>query len=208
VGSILLGSSARELRAGEWLYRQGERANRFFLLETGQIKIHRTTSEGREMLLRLAGPGEISGFSALLEHQCYNVSARAVCASRAAMWSADSIRQLVLRYPQLALNAYAVLFDSFVKFEERYRLLATEAVECRIATTLAALVRHLGRETDRGTSVDGALSAQDVADLSGTTIYSVSRVLSAWQRSGIIERGRGWIRVINLEALLQKQSNT
>jgi len=68
--------------------------------------------------------------------------------------------------------------------------MSTERVERRIARALLRLVSQLGRKVETGVLIDLALSREDVANMTGTTVYTVSRILSRWEEEGIIEGGR------------------
>ena len=73
--------------------------------------------------------------------------------------------------------------------------MTTEQVERRIAHTLLRLVKQAGRKVESGIEIDFPISRQDVAEMTGTTLHSVSRVLSAWEQLGLVESGRQRITV-------------
>jgi CRP-like cAMP-binding protein len=87
------------------------------------------------------------------------------------------------------------------EFQDRYRELATERVERRVAHALLRLAAQIGKSADGGTLIDLTLSRQDIAELTGTTIYTVSRILSGWESRGIIESGRERVLVRDRDAL-------
>ena len=68
-------------------------------------------------------------------------------------------------------------------------------MERRIAHTLLRLIRYAGRKVDRGVLLDLPLTRQDLAEMTGTTLYTVSRVLSRWETEGIIESERQQVLV-------------
>jgi CRP-like cAMP-binding protein len=80
--------------------------------------------------------------------------------------------------------------DRIQELQDRLRELSTERVERRIANTLLRLARQTGQKTPDGIRIDLALSRQDIAEMSGTTLYTVSRTLSRWEQIGIVESGR------------------
>jgi CRP-like cAMP-binding protein len=90
------------------------------------------------------------------------------------------------RRPQIAMNAVAVLGTRYQETQIRLRELSTETVERRIAHALLRLARQAGRRTAQGTEICFPLSRQDIAELSGTTLHTVSRTLSAWEKDGIV----------------------
>ena len=68
--------------------------------------------------------------------------------------------------------------------------MSTEQVERRIAHALLRLAKQAGRRIDQGVQIDFPISRQDVAEMTGTTLHTVSRTLSAWEQQGLIESGR------------------
>ena len=96
----------------------------------------------------------------------------------------------MLRYPQLAINGLNMVAQHFVQISDRYRELATERVERRVAHALLRLARQVGTKTDEGVLIDIPLTRQDLGEMTGTTLYTTSRILSEWERQGWIEAGR------------------
>lgn len=74
--------------------------------------------------------------------------------------------------------------------QDRYRELATERVERRVARALLRLVAQIGRPEEDGVTVAAPLARQDLAEMTGTTLFTVSRILSAWEGQGIVSTGR------------------
>jgi len=91
-----------------------------------------------------------------------------------------------------------------MEMQERYRELATERVECRIALTVLRLASQIGiRSSDEENVIELPLSRQDVAEASGTTVFTVSRVLADWERQGVVETGRERVLIRNPHGLVQ-----
>jgi CRP-like cAMP-binding protein len=118
------------------------------------------------------------------------VSARAVEDSELLRWSAEDFQALMRRYPALSLNAIAILGEHIRLYQDRIRELTTERVERRLARTLLRLAQQLGQRTPQGVLIDLPLSRQNLAEMSGTTLYTASRILRAWEEAGIVHSGR------------------
>ena len=153
------------------------------------------------MLLRVIGPGETFGAVAALGDAAHPATAQADGHCAALGWESDSISALMERFPRLALNALRFLAGRLREFQDRYRELATERVERRIAHAILRLVRQIGRETPGGILIDLPLSRQEIAEMTGTTLFSVSRTLSAWEGRGLVEGGRERVLVRKPEEL-------
>jgi len=177
--------------AGRTYFREGEPARLFFVLRRGRVKFTQMSAEGHEVILRVIGQGEpFGGVAAIVEHATYPVTARAVEPSEAYAWDGPRITALMHRFPSIAINAARMIADRLHELQRQHRELMTERVERRIARALLRLARHAGRRVDGGVEIDFPLSRQDLAQMTGTTLFTVSRTLSGWEHDGLIATGR------------------
>jgi CRP/FNR family transcriptional regulator, nitrogen oxide reductase regulator len=88
------------------------------------------------------------------------------------------------------------------ELQNRYRELATERVEQRVARAILRLVRQSGKEVEDGVQIEFPLSRQDIAEMTGTTLHTVSRLLSSWEQIGLLDGGRMRIVLRKPRALL------
>jgi CRP-like cAMP-binding protein len=187
----ILAAAARVGHArGERLFRQGAAARSFYVLQQGRMKLTRLTPDGQLVLLRLVVPGEALGGVAALGQRTYPVSAEAAEDSVALSWNGPTMDGLLRRHPQLAINFIELLAERLHDMQARYEELATEQVEQRLARMLLRLVRRTGRRVDGGVLVDVRLSRQEMAEMTGTSLFTVSRILNRWRVAGVIESRR------------------
>jgi len=186
--------------AGAAFFDQGDPADAFFLLADGQVRIVQVTPEGHLVTLRYIGPGQVFGAVPLFAGGPYPAGAIAVLGSRAARWTHTAARRLAEVYPPLLANALAIVGRRLQEMQDRYREMATERVERRVAR---AVLHLAGRRSDgaAGVEIDFPISRQDIAELTGTTLSTVSRILSAWEQKGMLEGGRMHIRVTRPDRL-------
>jgi CRP-like cAMP-binding protein len=130
------------------------------------------------------------GIVAALGTMVYPASAEALDECRALTWEGATIAALMERYPRLALNGMRLLAQRVREFQDRLRELATERVERRVARMLLRLARQSGHKVAGGILIDLPLSRQNLAEMTGTTLYTVSRILSQWEARGLVETGR------------------
>jgi CRP/FNR family transcriptional regulator, nitrogen oxide reductase regulator len=190
LASVAQAGRLRRLRAGAYLFRHGEQATNLYILVAGQVKMTQITPEGHQVLLRVAGPGETLGVIAAVDSARYPATAQAADDCRLLSWDNESILSLMLRFPQLAINALRIVSGRVQEFQDRYRELATERVERRIARALLRLAAQAGRKVPDGIRIDLPLTRQDLAEMTGTTRYTISRMLSEWEQQGIVEASR------------------
>jgi CRP/FNR family transcriptional regulator, nitrogen oxide reductase regulator len=180
----------RAYERGTFIFHEGDPAIIFYIVETGRVRLTQLTVEGQQIIIRYLGPGEGMGIIVVLSDTVYPVTAETVADTQLLCWYKDDIKQLMLQYPTLALSGLNMVAQRFVGLQAQFRELATERVEQRVARTLLRLVRQAGRRTDEGVLIDMPLSRQDLAEMTGTTLYTVSRILSKWEQGGLIQTSR------------------
>lgn len=180
----------RRYQDGEFPFMQDDPAERVYLLAEGRLRLLQLTPEGSQVILGLVTPGQSVAVISLLDDQRYPVTCQSVGAAVCLSWSRQELLRLMAACPQIALNALRQLSGRMTEFQDRLRELATERVERRIARALLRLARQAGRKTPEGVLIDLPLSRQDLAEMTGTTLYTVSRFLSQWEGRGLVEAGR------------------
>jgi CRP/FNR family transcriptional regulator, nitrogen oxide reductase regulator len=190
ISEVISKGRTRKIKTGAFFFYEGDPAEQFYVLTSGRVKLTQVTPEGQQVILRYISPGEEFAVIAVLSEISYPVSAEAVNDSTAMIWEKDIIQQLISRYPQIAMNALEILAGRIKEFQDRVREMATERVERRIARTLLRLVRQAGEKVPEGVLINLPLSRQDLAEMTGTTLFTVSRILSQWENKGIVSSGR------------------
>jgi CRP-like cAMP-binding protein len=180
----------RRVEREAYFFHQGDPATAFYILIEGQVKLTEVTAEGQQILVRFVGPGEAMGIIAALAKAVYPLSAQVVDDCLALAWGGEILEQLMERYPRIAIDGLRMVSQRWHELEERFRELATERVERRVAQALLRLVRQAGHKVDKGILIDLPLSRQDLAEMTGTTLYTVSRILSRWEQQNLVESGR------------------
>ena len=192
----------RFIRSGEYFFFQDDPATTFYVLLKGRARLIQLTPEGQQVVVRYVGPGDGIGIIVVLSEMDYPLSAEALTDCEALAWDAAGVINLMQRYPSLALNGMRLVAGRFRSLQHRYRELATEKVERRVARALLRLARQAGRRTERGVLIDLPLSRQDLGEMTGTTLYTVSRLLSRWEQAGLVETGREQVIIRNPHGLV------
>jgi CRP-like cAMP-binding protein len=194
-------ATRKRLARREVLYHQGDVALNLYVVIVGRLRATQSTEEGNQIALRYLGPGELSGYAVLAGIPDYPGTVVAVEDTHLFAWPTSAVRQLMTRHSQIALNAVAVLGSRYRETQLRLRELSSETVEHRIAHALLRLASQAGRRTAQGTEICFPLSRQDIAELAGTTLHTVSRTLSAWEKEGIVLSAHRHVVVCRPEAL-------
>ncbi|MFV3077924.1 Crp/Fnr family transcriptional regulator [Niveispirillum fermenti] len=194
-------AQARRVAKGSIVFKQGDSATTCHALVDGRIKIQQAGSDGQQVVVQFVGPGEMYGTLAMFLSG-YPGDALAVTDSVDLMWSVETMKALMLAYPQIAMNTMAMLGDRLEDLQTRVRQLSTQRVERRVAYALLRLARQAGREVSAGVEISFPLTRQDLAEMTGTTLHTVSRILSSWENGGITAGGRQQIVVIKPDSLV------
>ncbi|MFC5386210.1 Crp/Fnr family transcriptional regulator [Aquamicrobium segne] len=193
----------KRLSRREALYHQGDSADSFHIVIVGRLRAIQIAPDGSQVALRYLGPGEMAGYAALAGLATYPGTVSAVEDTHLFSWPTPVIRDLMGKYAQIAINALAVLGSRYQETQTRLRELSTETVERRIAHTLTRLAKQAGRRTAMGIEICFPLSRQDFAELAGTSLHTVSRTLSAWEKDGIVSSSHRYIVIHQPDFLKQ-----
>ncbi|GIK17392.1 MAG: transcriptional regulator [Planctomycetota bacterium] len=189
--SEVVGAAKRlERKRNATLFRQGQEATRFFVVLDGRVRISQIAPDGHQIIARYAGSGELFGCVPLFGGDAYPGTATAVTHCTSLSWDRSTTARLMERYPRVAVNALHLLGEELAQLRGRYQELATQRVEQRVARALVRLVGQAGKRVEEGVLIDFPLSRQDLAELTGTTLHTVSRILSAWEDHELIASGR------------------
>jgi CRP-like cAMP-binding protein len=196
---ISAAARVREFARGEMLYLEGDAVEQVFLITSGFVKITQLGPRGTEVILRLGVPGDVLGAVSLFStgNQC--TTAQALRLGYALVWEARVFKPLVESLPALHQNMIRLTCSHLQELEERFRELATERVAPRVARQLVRLQEQIGRPANG--SVEIGLSREDLAQMTGTTLFTVSRLLSAWEARGLVHPRRESVTICDVEFL-------
>lgn len=201
--AILAAASHRTLRKGQVLLRQGEPASAFYLIERGYLKLTQLTAEGAEVIVRFVGPWDPVGGVAALGEAPYPVTATAVDAVEVRAWPRAQLASLLDAYPLLKTNILRAISAHMDDALTRLRELATLKVSQRLAHTLLRLTAPAQAAGAEHLVVPHTLTRQELAELTGTTLFTVSRILTDWEGAGLVKSTRAHVEVLDTTGLRQ-----
>jgi CRP-like cAMP-binding protein len=191
--AISAAARSRGFGRGEMLYLKGDPVGQVLLLTSGTVKVAQHGRSGSEVILRLGVPGDVLGASSLLSTGKHDTTALAFRSCKVLTWDARAFKALAERFPILHQNIVRILEDDVLELSERFRELATERVGLRVARQLVRLRHKIGRHVDG--AVEIGLSREELARMTGTTLFTVSRLLSAWEACGIVKPSRETVTI-------------
>jgi CRP-like cAMP-binding protein len=179
----------RSFAAGANVFEQGNIADHFFVLLDGRLRVTQVTAEGQQIIVRIVNPGDLFGIAKALQRTDYPGTATAVSDSLVLSWPMARWSDFMGSYPSMAMSAMHTMGTRLQEAQARMRELATEEVERRVAHAVLRLGEQSGREEGGGIRIDFPVSKQDIAEMTGTTLHTVSRILTAWENAGLVVGG-------------------
>ncbi len=205
---ILDEATAHRHQPGATIFDEGAEATQFHLLLDGHVRAQRVTPNGEQVILHEIPPGELFGFAPALGLVAYPATAIAVSECIVLAWPTRQWEVFMSCYQGFARQTFRTLGQRMHENNDRIMEMATQQVEQRISNTLLRLVNQSGRKTAAGIEISFPITRQDLSEMSGTTLHTVSRVLSSWEKSGIVQSERKRVTVVQphqLVLLAQRQ---
>jgi CRP/FNR family transcriptional regulator, nitrogen oxide reductase regulator len=190
IKTILAAGTRQCFPANSVIVSEGYPAGHLFLLLTGRARRFFLTEDGQKIVLLRIPSGEIFGEGALLARPIeYLISTEAIIDSTVLAWSRSTIRSLCKECPTLLENALLMSFDYLAAYRAAHASLACDSAPQRLAHVLANLAKGIGRKVQGGIELD--IRNEELANEANISLFTASRLLSAWQREGILTKRRG-----------------
>lgn len=198
----------RDVVAEQTIYFEGDPARYLYLIATGKVKLMRHAVSGREVLLDILQGGEYFGSLSLLGGQGYSETAFAQTDCCILQISAQNFEKILIRHPDVTMKVLKAVGERLGQSQEIVKQLSVYTVDQRIAAALVRLAKKLGEQKQKGVLIQLPFSRQDLAAMTGTTVETVSRVMSRFAAQGLISTGRKWVSISDLTGLeaIEKES--
>jgi CRP-like cAMP-binding protein len=201
---ILKNSIIRSIEESGYFFFQGDQAQYLYVLTSGRVKLMQSNTNGQQVNLRTIHPWQMFGALGVVRKDAiYPATAQALENSSALAIESGFLHEILKTRQQIAFDLMGLMTTYIQEMQARYRELATGRVEQRVANALLRLAAQVGIRSEKETIIELSFSRQDVAEMTGTTLYTVSRLLSDWERKGIIETGRERIKIIKPHDLVR-----
>jgi CRP/FNR family transcriptional regulator, nitrogen oxide reductase regulator len=198
---LALARSSRYPKDSE-IFSQDEEARSFYLLLSGHIRVVRTSPEGHQVIARYINEGELFGIAVTMGRTTFPASAVAAVDCVVLSWPNSAWPDLQSRFPAFGAAAYQTIGARLQETQAQVMAMSTDQVEQRIAHAILRLIKQAGRKTAEGIEIDFPISRQDLAEMTGTTLHTVSRLLSSWEDEGLVRGGRQKVTVTDPHGLM------
>lgn len=193
--------SDRTIKRGHMVFCEGEDAGGFYLVVNGRIKIFKLSTDGKEQILHIIGPGEPFGEVPAFDGTPYPANAKSIEKSNILYFPRESFIDLIRKNPALALKLLTILSKRLKTFASLIEDLSLKEVPARLANYL--LYVH-GKQSTRDDEIRLDITKNQLASILGTIPETLSRILTKMKREKIIALGnKGLIRILDYGALEQ-----
>lgn len=187
--------------AGGEVFSEAAPATRFYLLLDGHVRVERTSFAGERVVSLHIPPGQLFGIAAALGRDTYPATATAATECLVLWWPTKLWPDFNARYDGFADEIHRTVGHRFEEMNSRVIELATQQVEQRVASVLLRMARQNGRTTGDGIEIAFPITRRIVSEMTGSTLHTVSRLLSAWQKGGVLLSRHRHICVLDLGRL-------
>lgn len=189
----------RRFAKGELIILAEAEGDTLFVIEEGQVKVGLVHEDGREVILSFLGPGEVFGELSLLDGKPRSASVTATAPTSLLLLHRPDFVQLLAGMPQIAVSLLGELAERLRRTDQQLEGLALFNVASRLAKTLLRLALEQGVEVPAGYALDAPPTHQQLANMTGSTRETVSRVLKQLEAQGYIARSEGQILILREE---------
>lgn len=203
LAEVAAAARVRRLSKETRIFDQGDPAERGYALIEGSVRILQSGSDGAQVIVRLVGPGETFGTIALFTDRRYPAEARALTDALEVSWTEAELLHLMGHHSLIGMNIIRIIGKRLHEVQERVRELSTQRVEQRVAHAVLRLAHQAGNSTVDGTAIEFPLRRKDLADISGTTLHTASRILTAWEKAGLLVSDHQRLMIRNPSEILR-----
>jgi len=186
---------------GQVIFYEGNPSYAVHYICSGLVKLYKIGPKGEELIVKLIGPGEITGYRSLLAGEPYAATAEVVEPTVICSISKQTFLELLRQVPDLALNLLSKMAKELKIAEDQELSLAQESVRQRTAHLLLILAEGSKIKGKENEPLKISLARNDMAHMIGTTPETLSRTLHKLAQKGILRLTRSEIYIQNLAAL-------
>lgn len=180
-------SHASGFKRGDKVFSEGDPSDALYVVASGRVKVSKLTPQGREVILEIFGAGDPLGAVAVYEGFPFPASATALDETTCVVIPRAAFFTLLEQHPSLVRGLLLGLSTRLVELTNRLTELTGTRVEGRLARLLLKMDEEVGRPVPGGHFVPAALSRQELADMTGTTIETAIRVMSRWSKQNLVQ---------------------
>ena len=199
--TIAQAAAVRRYEKGQVIFEQASAADAFYTIASGRVKIFRMLPTGKDLILEIFGPGDPLGAIAAYDGRPFPASAVALEDTICVVIPRPVFFTLLEQHPSLVRGLMLGMTVRLVELTNRLAQMSGTRIEPRFARLFLKLAAEMGRKERGGTFIPLALSRQELADVTGTTIETSIRIMSRWNKEDVVRTEKDGFIVIAREVL-------
>ncbi|HEX2705133.1 MAG TPA: Crp/Fnr family transcriptional regulator [Candidatus Lustribacter sp.] len=192
------------MERGDILFNEGDRGDTLFVIAEGKVKLGRTSSDGRENLVAVLGPGEMFGELSLFDPGPRTMTATAVAETQLVALGNDSLTEILAGRPEVSKSLLAALAQRLRRTNEHLADLVFTDVPGRVAKALLDLSHRFGRPVEGGLLVAHDLTQEELAQLVGASRETVNKALADFATRGWLKLEARAVLLIDVDRLTRR----
>jgi CRP-like cAMP-binding protein len=199
--TIAQAAAIRRFEKGERIFEEGAPSDVFYTIASGRVKIFKTLASGKDVILEVFGSGDPLGALAVYDGRPFPASAVALEETACVVIPRPTFFRLLEEHPSLVRGLMLGLTMRLVELTNRLAEISGTRVEPRFARLFLKLAADQGRPERGGTFIPIALSRQELADMTGTTIETAIRIMSRWGKEEIVRTDKDGFVLLDRDAV-------
>ena len=188
-----------EYKKKQIIYAEGQHPNKLYYIESGKVKIYKTSESGKEFITSLLSAGDFFGHIPLLENKTYVEFAETIEESEIRNIPKREFEDLLTQHQEIALKVIKLLANNIAEKEDQLVALAYHSLRKRVADALLALKKKYEQPGEAVFSI--AIAREDLANIAGTATESLIRTLSDFKSENLISIKEGKITLLEVKKL-------
>ena len=194
-------SRVQDFAKGDLIFRQEDASEAIYAIVSGRVKVFKMTPAGKDLILEVFGPGDPLGAVAVYMNRPFPASAMALEDTTCVIIPRAAFFPLLETTPSLVRGLLLGLTVRLVELTNRLAELTGGRIEPRLARLFLKLAREMGRDERGGRFIPLALSRQELADMTGTTIETCIRIMSRWNKDALVRTEKDGFVVLDAAGL-------
>lgn len=192
----------KQLEKNEILFYEEDEAAAIYFVKSGKIRISKSSSDGKEIILTIRQPGEVFAEVAIFNDKAtFPATAKAIEDTTVLYVQNEDLEQALRLYPDMSISLFRIMGDRLRKSQSTLRDVALYGKLGAFASTLLRLAEEYGVETNKGTKINLLLTHQELGNFFGATRESVNRMINNLKRDEIVDVDKGYVTIIDEEKL-------
>ena len=180
------GLSTERVKKGGFLFRQGQKADRLYIICSGKVKLVKPLIDGKEQILYILTSGDFFGAFNLLKEDRLQYDAIALEDTNVSTLAKSEFDKVILLDPTITLKVFEKAYERIIKVESLVERLSTNSLDAKVAGLLLNLVEGFGTKVPEGILLSLTINREEMGSYAGIARETISRKLKLFQETGII----------------------